>query len=126
MSHDYHVRCQCGKRTDDAWNHAEKQLIEAVEDCAIVYMLRQTAWGTDLYDMTIDGMFTGLAPWLYSHFTHGGFSVCGEYSGNVPVPCTIKDIVRINYNSLCMDRIRLEIDELQKRLDELRKRCQPN
>ena len=113
MSHEYNVCCRCGVKSE-YWNHAENELIKAIQACYPAYLCFQAGWG--VHGLEWDGyLFEGLAGFLVDHFDHGGFTVKGEYDSDVPVtvvPAAPSGV----YESVCAERLKTEVKEMERRL----------
>lgn len=79
MSHDYYIKCKCGKTSND-FNHGQEMLIEAIENSWPLMALSKTKWEVTSYDGCYD-----VAEFLTQHLEHSGLSVVGEYHTDVPV-----------------------------------------
>ncbi len=126
MSHCYSIKCQCGDEIGD-WNHAGDDLVRAVEEAHALYVFRQTGgrWATDLSDLPFGGtLYEGLAAFIVEHYAHGGFSVCGEYQSDKPVPCRPK-APNGEYEAACLNKLGAEVKDLEGRLAELMRRLKP-
>lgn len=116
MSHNYHVGCRCGDVHDGSYNHAEHELIAAVKQCRALALLRETSWGDDLYDLGWKGYeFKGLAAFLATHYSHGGFYVKGEYRDDKPVT-VIPESPPGEYQAICLRHLRCEVTDIEARL----------
>ena len=114
MSHNYYVKCRCGDCSEQ-WNHAEEELIEAVKQSHVLFLLSKTGW-SDMSNLDWHAyLFNGLAQFLANHFDHGGFTVQGEYDSDQPVP--VEPIAPPGvYQAACLARAKENVEELERRI----------
>ncbi len=112
MSHDYTVRCdRCGETCSSEWNHAQADLIRAVEESHPLWLLRQTGWGQDVWNLGFRGQtFNGLAPFILEHFGCGSFLVVSEYwskgdaEREAKYPPVRVEPKACEYKAICLER----------------------
>ena len=117
MSHCYYVKCRCGNTTGH-FNKGEQDLIDAVKQSYACHLLSKTDW--EMYSLEWKSGYRGLAAFLGSHFSHGGFEVCGDYHDDKPVsvaPTVPKEVLRQVYHT----QLQVELDDLLQRAENLKK-----